>query len=151
MRTRSIITGIVLLGISLTALFKGRELPVGSSLSPEAGFFPLIIAILLGLLSFIYIGKAVRIKDDGKAPSWVTLGGWKRLGLTTGFLFTFAIFFERLGYLVSTFVFVALIWGTIRARRWWVVMFAAIITTLCFYLLFSVLLRTTLPTGILGV
>ena len=149
MKKRDLIIGFILLGLSIATLVETNKLPIGTLSSPHVGFFPLITAILLGILSLILLGQAIRGKDIKKIPSWVSSGGWKSLGLTVAFLFLFTIFLEHLGYLISTFLLIAFLLGISGKKKWWWVMIYAFFATLASYLIFGLLLRAQLPGGLL--
>lgn len=148
MKKRDLILGFILLALAIATLVETSKLPIGSLSSPHVGFFPLITAILLGILSLVLLGQAIRGKDIKKIPLWVSSGGWKPLSLTVGFLFLFNIFFERLGYLISTFLFIAFLVG-ISGKKWWVVIIYAFFAALASYLIFGLLLKAQLPGGML--
>jgi putative tricarboxylic transport membrane protein len=150
MKQRNLVSGIILLALAIATLVETNKLEIGTLLSPQTGFFPFILAILLGILSLILLGQAITEKDERKVPSWVSSGGWKTLSLTLGGLLFFAIFFERLGYLVSTFLLISLLVGAIGKRKWWLVILFAFLSTLISYLIFGILLKTELPAGIMG-
>ncbi len=150
MKKRDLITSIILLALSIAILLEIREFPIGKLSSPQMGFFPLILAVLLGILSLVLLGQAIKGKDEGEIPSWVSSGREKIFILTVGILFIFPIFFERLGYLISVFLLIALLFGTIGKKKWWVVIMVAFFSALASYLVFGILLNTQLPMGILG-
>lgn len=150
MKKRNFISGIILLAIAIGVLVEVNKLQIGKLSSPQAGFFPLILAVFLGILSLVFMGQAIKGRDEGEIPLWVSSGRWKILGLTVGVLFIFAIIFERLGYLISTFLLIALLFGAIGKRKWWMVIMVALFSTMASYLIFGVLLKSQLPAGILG-
>ena len=150
MRKRDLISGIVLLVLSIGILIETNKLDIGTLSAAQTGFFPFVLSILLGILSLALLGKALKGNSKGKGPSWVSSGDWKPLILTLGILFSFGIFFERLGYLVSTFLLISVLVRVIGKRKWWVVLLFAFLSTLVSYLIFGVLLKTQLPVGIMG-
>ena len=66
MKKRDLILGFVLLALAIVTLMEISKLPIGSLSSPHVGFFPLIAAILLGILSLVLLGQAIRGKDIKK-------------------------------------------------------------------------------------
>jgi putative tricarboxylic transport membrane protein len=145
MRKRDLILSLILLAVVIATLVETAKLPVGSLSSPHVGFFPLIIAILLGTLSLILLGQAIKRKDAEKIPPLAGYRGWKPFGLTLGVLFLFAIFFERLGYLISTFLLIAFLARMSGKKKWRVVLMYGFIATLATYLIFDVFLKAPLP------
>jgi len=149
MKKRDLITGIIFLTLTIATLIETRKLPIGSPSQPQVGFFPLVLALILGILSLVYLGKTIRSKDEGGAPPWVSGGGLRPLILTTGVLFLYAFSFEPLGYLITTLLLIGFLVGAFRTKKWWVVITVALISTGVSYLLFDTLLKASLPKGLL--
>jgi putative tricarboxylic transport membrane protein len=141
---------LILLALAIATVGYGSKLPFGKLSSPQAGFFPVLIAILLAVLSLILLGQALQGRQEKQTPSPPKLAwGGKALFLTVGVLFAFTLFFEYLGYLISTFLLMAFLLGAIGSKKWWVMFLVAFFTTMISYLLFGVLLNTPLPSGLL--
>jgi len=149
MKKSDLILSLILLALALVTLVETSKLPIGNLSSPHVGFFPLIIGIVLAILSSLLLISAIG-KRGIKEKLWVNPGGWKPLGLTVGSLFLFAIFFERVGYLVCSFLFVAFLMAMPGTKKWWVILIYAFSSTFAFYLLFDLFLNTQLPSSILG-
>jgi putative tricarboxylic transport membrane protein len=149
MMKRDLITSIILLALVIAALLGTSKLPIGKMSSPESGFFPVILCIFLGILSLVLLRQAIKGKNEREIPLWVSSGRWKIFSLTVAILFFFAIFFERLGYLISTFLLIAILYGAIGKRKWWMVIIVASFTTMASYLIFDILLKAQLPMGVL--
>jgi putative tricarboxylic transport membrane protein len=150
MKKGDLITSIVLLALAVVTLLYAIKLPFGTLKSPHVGFFPLVVAILLGIFSLFLLWQAIKEKE-GISFFWRGSEGWKRISLTLGTLFAIAIFFERLGYVISTLLLIAFLLWVIGRQKWWVVIMTAFLSALGFYLLFGILLKSQLPTGILSV
>jgi len=150
MKKRNLVSGIILLAFSIGTFFESRKLEIGTLSSAQTGFFPFILSILLAILSVILLGQAMKGKNEGTIPAWVSKGGWKGLSLTLGVLFFFAVFFEPMGYLISTFLLIFIIVKAIGNRKWWVAILFAFMSTLGSYLIFGILLKTPLPPGLTG-
>jgi len=151
MRRSGVISALALLALALAALLEAGKLPFGAFNSPQPGFFPLILAIFLGFFSIVLLAQEIA-QTDGETGALV--GGvalWKRISLAIGALVAFGVLFETLGYLLSTFLFIAFLLRAVERQKWWLVVVVAFCTSLVTYLLFGLLLNTPLPAGILGV
>jgi putative tricarboxylic transport membrane protein len=150
MDKRIFYTAVTLLLFTFVGLMEASKLPFGSLRSPKAGFFSLILTVLLGILSLMLLGQALkkRAKGEGnvKAPSI----SWKKLCLVTGALLAYGLSFEYLGYILSSFLFISFLLCAIEPQKWWLVIVVAFLVSLGSYLVFGVLLKATLPQGILG-
>ena len=49
------VSGLVLAGLALFAIYEARHLPFGSIWAPDAGFFPLTLSVLLLLVALIIV------------------------------------------------------------------------------------------------
>ena len=65
-------------------------------------------------------------------------------------LFVYSIIIEKLGFILSTFVFVLLLLSLIEANRWWNSLLKAALITAGNYLIFVIWLKISVPKGFLG-
>jgi len=145
-----LIAGVILFALAIAAIGFGSRMEFGSLSSPQAGFFPVLSAILVAVLSLILIRQAIKRRREKQTlplpkPSW----GGRPLFSTIGALFAFPLFFESLGYLISTFLLMAFLSGVIGSKKWWVILLFAFFTTMISYLLIGVLFQAPLPSGLL--
>jgi hypothetical protein len=75
---------------------------------------------------------------------------WKKTVLTLIGLFVFSFLFERLGFLISSFLFMVFLLKLVGGQRWVYTVGIAVLTSAACYLLFGRLSDTALPSGILG-
>ena len=75
----------------------------------------------------------------------------KRIVLAIVALLVFALFFERLGYLLSAFFLMAFLLRAVERQKWSLVVVVAFSTSFVTYLVFGLLLRTPLPAGTLRI
>ena len=75
---------------------------------------------------------------------------WKRIVLAVAALVVFGLLFESLGYVISTFLFIAFLLRAVEQQKWGLAVVVAFFTALATYLVFGLLLQTPLPGGILG-
>ena len=151
MKKRNFISSIVLLVLALAIMMEARKLPFGTLKAPQVGFLPFILSILLAIFSLILFARAIREKGDKEGvPFEMRFGSWEALGLAVGALLAFTVFVERVGYIISSFLFVAFLMRTIQPQKWWLVIVVALLSSLGCYILFVSCLGTTLPEGIFG-
>lgn len=150
MRRSNIAVSLCLLGLAGIILLEARGLTFGSIRTPQTGFFPVLLAGLLLVLSLLLLGQALH--QSATEPSLWRVGSesWKRIGSTFVILAGFALVLESLGYLISTFVLMVLLLRAIDPLKWNVVIAVALSTSLVSYLIFAWLLNIPLPQGFLG-
>jgi len=100
----------------------------------------------LGLLikSFLFRTNPIE-PGQGKAPIRK-----EKFILICVSLFVYAIAVDWLGFILSTFVFVLLLFHLIEANRWWNSLLKAVLITAGNYLIFVIWLKISVPKGFLG-
>lgn len=151
MKKVNLISSIVLMGLAIATLLEASKLPFGTLRTPKAGFFPFVLAIFLAVFSLILLGQTIKEKNEGGNLFGLSSGNWKKIGLAAGSLFAFAFVVEYLGYILSTFLLIAFLLRAIEPQKWWVVIALALLSSLVTYVVFSLLLSTPLPEGVLGI
>lgn len=134
--------GAVLLAIPVVAASWGYG--VGSPNSPGAGFWPLLIALTMVGLGLSLI---LHPTPDGMAVSGTSR--WGKFGTSLGTLAFYVVALELLGYLLTTafMLFVQFRW--VESRSWRSSAGIAIVTAVASLILFRVLLKVPLPTGVI--
>jgi putative tricarboxylic transport membrane protein len=139
----------------LFALYILKEsfgLDVGRLHQPGPGFFSLFGGILLGVFSIILFVRSLlprpRRKDrkaegEEENPRFV-------IYVFVGLL-VYTFIFEWLGFILSTFLLVALLLVFFDSQKWWKVLLTAAVASSSSYIIFSVLLKSELPKGILEI
>jgi putative tricarboxylic transport membrane protein len=150
MRRTGVISAVTLLGLALGVLREASKLPFGRLNAPQAGFFPLILALLLAVFSLVLVTQTIGGSKEQSGASREESASWKKIVLAIAALAVFGIIFESLGYVVSTFLFIAFLLRAVAQQRWSSVVVVAFLTSLTTYLVFGLLLNTPLPGGILG-
>jgi len=145
----TVISALTLLALALAALFEASKLPFGRLSAPQPGFFPVILAVLLAIFSLVLIAQAIGETKEESVASPAAHATWKGIVLALGALVVYGVLFESLGYVISTFLFIAFLMRAVDRQRWGLIAVVAFSTSLISYLLFGFLLETPLPQGIL--
>ncbi len=153
MQYRDFISGIfwLIMGIIL-AVWSG-EYKIGNLTEPGPGFFPLLLGVLLILasLTLLFLTKKSRSAAPITVPAFAG-DGWKKVLYTVLVLVATAIFFEKIGYLLSFFILIILLMrGAAGRQSWKVTLLVAFFSVLGVYLIFVPLLGQRQPRGLLGV
>ena len=126
------------------------RLPMGEMRDPGAGFFPLLIVLLTGLLALIALFHSLREKTGPSVPSPKEPFRWWNLVVILAALVTYALTLTILGFMINTFLFMLLLLKVIEPQTWKKAVMAALITAVTSDLFFNVLLGAQIPSGILG-
>ena len=119
---------------------------------PGPGFLPIVTGLILVALSLaLLISRLLRKTDEEVSAEKLMPGGQalKRILKALGALCLYTLMLERLGFAMTTFLFMVVILR-LEPRRWTFIVPAALGATAFFFLLFKVFLRVPLPPGILG-
>ena len=139
-------SGPALFVLSLYVFFESWRLGLGTYFRPGPGFFPFYSGLLLGALALILTFRAFRGAPE-RAEAW---GEWIPMLLVSLAMLGFALLLNRLGFLVTAFLFIGFLLRGIERRDWIVSLGAAALTALGSYAIFQLWLRAQLPAGILG-
>lgn len=130
------------------------RLPMGEMRDPGAGFFPLLIALVTGLLALIALVQALRTKREPRDGSQASRPEepfrWWSLVIIVAALGAYALTLQEIGFMVNTFWFMFLLVKVIEPQSWAKSLIAALITAVVSELFFNVLLQAQIPKGILG-
>jgi putative tricarboxylic transport membrane protein len=150
MEKKRFITSAILMALAGLTLVEAGRLPFGTLRTPQAGFWPLILGVVLTVLSLIHFGKTITRRAEKGSPFWAEPGAWKKIGLVVVSLFGFGFLFEPLGYLISVFLLICFLLRIVKPLKWWQVFVVALLSSVLSYLIFGSLLNTPLPSGIFG-
>ena len=150
MDKKRLITSIVLVSLSVFVLVEASKFPFGTLRMPHAGFWPMTLGILLAILSVIHLVMTLKRVTGKGAPFWSKPGEWKKVVLVLVPLLVFCFFFERLGFLISTFLLLGFLLRVMKPLQWWRVLVIAGLCSILTYFIFKSLLGVQLPAGLLG-
>jgi len=153
MVNRDVVSGALLLLLSIGYLLNARALPPGRG-EPGPAFLPTTIAVLLSLVAFtILVGGAIRARSamaagvavDGAAST----GGARWFAPFTAILLTiaYAVAFIPLGFWMSTLLYTLAITWIFQRKRPLQLLIVPLVSTGIIYLLFRVVLGARLPVG----
>lgn len=144
------VTSLVWLSLAIAICIESIRLPLGSWQNPGAGFLPLGSGLILGFLSIIDYLQSRRAKSQEIEESWYSKGKLKNVFLVLATLVGYAVLLEYLGFLLSTFLLLAILFKAVEPQRWAVALGGSVAASITTYVIFELLLRGQLPKGLLG-
>ncbi len=154
MRSVKICCSLFWLLFSVVMSREAFRLPMGVMRDPGAGFFPLLIAAMTGLLAVIALVQALRTKreqgDGSRASRPEEPFRWWNLVIIVAALSAYALTLQTIGFMINTFLFMFLLIKVVEPQSWAKSLIAALITAVTSELFFNVLLQAQIPQGILG-
>jgi putative tricarboxylic transport membrane protein len=150
MDRKHVISGLFWLAVSLLVAVMAIDLGIGTFSKPGSGFIFFWSSVGLGVLSVILIIKSILRKGEATPlmDLWKGLT-WGNAVLAIGILFLYALILEKLGFVLSTFMLMIVLFGIGRSS-YRVVIFSALITTILSFIIFRHFLEVHFPRGIIG-
>jgi len=143
------LAGILFLVIALYVGFMSYDLGIGTLSSPEAGFLPLLVSILLFFTSIFLILMLFIRKEGTKTP---IIEGGKGTGRTVLFLLILSVTYlgmlRLVGFWIDTFLLMPVLYLLAGGKSLIRSILFSIITIIASYIIFTVLLRVEFPRGL---
>ncbi len=141
---RELASAFFFLGFSVFVLWGSLLLGLGTLQKPGSGFMSFCAGLILFFLSLALFREGRGIRESRKAlPA-------RRALIAMASVIVYSLVLETLGFIVSTFFLVAILFHLGEPRRWWVLLGISALVTLLVYLIFGVLLQVYFPRGILA-
>jgi putative tricarboxylic transport membrane protein len=152
MRLAEAIASFFWLTLSIALGAGSYQIGLGTPQEPESGFLPFWTAVLLGVLTIVHFIRTVYSDKSGQAAASVEWGKhWKRLIIVVIALTLYGVTLSFLGYVISTFLLLMVLFSVYGRRKWWVVVGASVIVVGITVIIFSYWLTIQLPQGLWGV
>lgn len=105
--------------LGLFVFLYSYRLGIGSAHSPGPGFFPFWLGILFALLAVVILAKLFLQWAEREVPNEkVSPANFSKVGIVTAILFAYALQVETLGYQVTTFLALILLFRSGGYRSW---------------------------------
>lgn len=143
-------SGVASLLIAVFVLVSSLHLGVGVLPDPGPGFVLFWSAVGLALLSLVLLGAALFGKEEaGRPPDSMNRAERRNAAIVVAVLIVYCGLLPKLGYSISTFLLMAVLFGLGRMKPWLIAL-SSLSAVLLSYYLFAQLLRTPLPRGVWG-
>jgi putative tricarboxylic transport membrane protein len=149
MRKAYIIANFVWLALAAAVCGESLRLNVGNFHAPGPAFLPFFAAALLGVLSLISLIQTWREKEEQETKVWAGTP-FVKLVLLLAVLFLYTALLQVLGFILGTFLLLLFLFRVVEPVGWKTVFIVTVLTMGGTYLLFGVLIESTLPKGFLG-
>lgn len=151
MKSLDLLGSLFWIVFSLVAIKLATRLSLGGLYEPGPGLFPLLLAfVILGLALVLFFKTIFKAKGEQQRISFKWISSMAKVLPVLTLLLLYAIFLERLGFLIVTFLLILLLLLVVYPQKWWVSLIAALAGSLGSYVIFQVWLHSQLPSGILG-
>lgn len=92
-------SGLMFVTVGVAFAIGGTNYSMGSSARPGAGYFPMILSVVMALLGAIVLFKSLVIETEGGDPIGVV--PWRPLLVIVAAIIVFGLSLERLGLLIT--------------------------------------------------
>lgn len=152
MKIHPLLGSVFWLLVAVYVAVSAYQLGLGDLNKPGPGSVFFLAALLLAIFGVIdLVATFVREskEDTENRPIWSSLQ-WKKILLFIVFISTYIYFLNLLGFIVSTFLLMTVLFKIVESMKWWIAVFASSITTFISYVIFKVWLMVPFPSGFLG-
>ncbi len=151
MRRMDLIPAIFWMGLGIAVAVSSYRLRLGTLGSPGPGLMPFLLGIALLLCSLsIFVRSFFVIIRNEKCSNESAWSGiqFKKLIMVVASLLGYWMFLEKIGFVLTTFLVLLILFKTMDSQRWRTVFFASILTVTLIYIVFVIVLRVDLPSGV---
>jgi len=149
MRNLDRISSLFWLFFSIFILLESIHVGIGRLQKPQAGFMAFGGSMLLGMLSAALFVQTFFRKEQADTPGF-SIPLWGRVLVVLISLVVYIILFEKLGYLIDTFLLMIFLLSSLKELKWgWILVSSFLITFLSYYM-FTKGLGCQFPYGLFG-
>ena len=145
-----LITTFIWLIVALLVGMYSIKLDLGQLTDPGPGFLPFCASLALGILAAILLGSQLNKKGREKVVPFRCGPQWRKAVyfITGSFIYAF-VFWEILGYLISTTILLVFLLRFVGAQSLKKSLIISLATAVISYLIFQSWLQCMLPKGVL--
>ena len=139
MKKYDIIPIIFWIGLSIFVMVLSIRLDLGKFHNPGPGLMPFILGILLLIVSFYLLIMSL-FKIGGKKETSKrepTQIDFVKIGLVLFSLFVYTLLLEKVGYLITTFLLLIILFRSAGSKRWRSVLIASTLAVFLTYFVFT--------------
>jgi putative tricarboxylic transport membrane protein len=148
-----IVVGIVILLFGAITTLLSLKMPIGTFRMAGTGMFPLLLGLLLMILSGAFIltiffqGQKGQVKKEASIES---SDSPIQLILFLGAMASATLFFNQLGYPLTSFLLMVALLRILGIKRWGLNILISVVTAVASYFLFVKWLDIPMPKGWIG-
>lgn len=136
--------------LSILTCQQAIGLKLGKLSQPGPGLFPFSVAIVMGILSMVALILSLRGKEKIIFMEKNEPIRWWSIVIIIFLLIAYGLSLEKIGFLINTFLLITILLKVVELQPWKTSLLGGFITALTSNLVFNVLLRAQIPSGILG-
>lgn len=134
----------IVLGLAIASLSPRYSLL--DAAGPGGGFLPLVTGVIIALCGLFLMFSSA----DAEREDWPAASVWLRMAAIVTGLAAIAIVMPYLGFILTVLPVMVVLMQAVERQSWVTVLIVSVVSTLAVYFLFTRLLGTALPRGLLG-
>jgi hypothetical protein len=140
---RDFFSGLMFVVVGVVFAVGATNYSMGSSARPGAGYFPLMLSVILSILGAIVMFKALTIETEGGDP--IGSFAWKPLLVIVASIAVFGLALPRLGMFVTIPLLIVMVSFAGDEFHWKGVLLSSVVLTLGSWVIFIWGLNLTIP------
>jgi hypothetical protein len=136
-------SGLMFLVAGIVFAVGATNYSMGTSARPGAGYFPLLLSVIMAILGSIVLFKSLTIETEGGDP--VGAIAWKPLLIIVAGIAIFGFALERLGMVITIPILIVISSLAGDEFRWRGVIASAVVLTIGSWAVFVLGLKLTIP------
>ncbi len=140
---RDFLSGLMFLVVGIVFAVGATNYSMGTSARPGAGYFPLILSVIMAVLGAIILFKALTIETEGGDP--IGHIAWRPLLVIVGSIAVFGLALPRLGMIATVPLLIVMVSFAGDEFKWKGVIVASIVLTAFAWFVFVWGLKLTIP------
>jgi putative tricarboxylic transport membrane protein len=135
---------------SLITCMESYRLSLGSINQPGPGFFPFGTGLAMLFLSLAAIFQSLRKSDSEDNKTSDEPLRWRSIVIILAAAMAYAFSLEKIGFLINTFLFICLMLKVVEPQTWKTSIIGGLIAAIAANIVFNVIFKAQIPSGILG-
>jgi len=140
---RDFLSGLMFLLVGVVFLVGATNYSMGSSAQPGAGYFPLILSVLMAILGSVVLFKSLTIEAEGGDP--IGRIAWRPMIVIVMAIAVFGLCISRLGMVVTIPILIVITSLAGDEFSWLGVVINAVVLTVASWGIFILGLKLTIP------
>lgn len=136
-------SGLMFVVVGIGFAVGATNYQMGSSARPGAGYFPLMLSVIMAILGAIVLFKSLTIETEGGDP--VGAFAWRPLLVIVAAITIFGFMINRFGLVISVPVLITVVSFASDEFKWVGVIINSVVLTLFSWLIFVAGLKLTIP------
>ena len=110
-------------------------------------FLPSVLGVAIMIVGLAMIGQSFRKNSEKESLDFSRSGSF-RVGLAAVLLIAYTLLFPRLGFVLTSAIFIAVFTYLFGLRSWWKIVLTMVLVPVAVWLFFEKLFRIPLPHGL---